>query len=105
MNLEATIGYAPPQGGFPAGSAVAGYLVTLTGALPSTPSQSQIVSPGTENVQFPVTIADTYTASIIAVDANNNTFGTAVNSNALSVTGPTTVSLVLPASISLAQTS
>jgi hypothetical protein len=102
VNIQGALAYGP-QSGFPAASVVAGILVTLTGALGST--QSQTVAPGTADVQFPVTVADAYTATAVAVDANNNTFGTPAQSNALAVTGPTTVSLSVPTSIALTQTS
>lgn len=103
MNIEATIEYGAPTPGFPAGSVIAGILVTLAGTLGS--SQNQTLAPTATGCAFTVSVADTYTATAVAVSAAGDTFGIAVSSTPLVVTGAATISLTLPSAISLAQTS
>jgi hypothetical protein len=104
MKLDLAISYAPVPG-FPAGSAVAGIQVTVTGSLPGSVPIVQTVAPFTLNVDFPLTVADTYTYSVQAVDAATppDTFGDAVTGS-FTITAPVTVTLTLPSSVVASQT-
>jgi hypothetical protein len=104
MNLDLAISYAPVPG-FPAGSAVAGIQVTVTGTAPgNTTPIVQTVAPFTLNVAFPLTVADTYTYSVQAIDAATppDTFGDAVTGS-FTITAPVTVTLTLPSSVVASQ--
>jgi len=102
MNALLAIAYALVPG-FPAGSVVANIVATITGsASGNTTPQSQTVAPGTASVTFAGVAADTYTYSVGAVDANNNTLGTAVTGS-FTITAPSTISLNLPASVTVTQ--
>lgn len=100
MNAVMTVVYSL-IGGFPAGSVVANVVASITGA--ATPVVSQTVAPGTATIAFDNVPADTYTYSVQAVDASNNTFGTAVTGT-FTITAPTTVTLSLPSSVVVVQT-
>jgi hypothetical protein len=105
MNLALAISYAPIDG-FPAGSAVAAIQVTVTGTtVGNTTPIVQSVAPGTSTISFPLTVADTYTYSVSAVDAATppDDFGTAVTGSFV-ITAPVTVTLTLPSSVVASQT-
>ena len=104
MNLALVISYAPVDG-FPAGSAVAAIQVTVTGTAPgNTTPIVQTGAPGTLDVSFPLTVADTYTYSVVAIDAATppDTYGTAVTGS-FAIVAPATVTLTLPASVVASQ--
>ena len=105
-NAVASIAYAPVPG-FPAGSQLAGILVTLVGqAAGNTVPQEQTVAANATTVTFPISVSDTYTVTAVGVDAQGNTFGTPATSAPTPITVPTpapvTVSLNLPSSVSVA---
>ena len=99
MNLDLAITYADVPN-FPAGSAVAHILASITGAV--TPVVTQIALPGAATISFANVPADTYTYSVSGVDVSNNTFGTAVTGT-FTVTAPATVTLFLPATVTATQ--
>ena len=90
-----------PVPGFPAGSAVASILASITGANPAN-SMSQSVAPGTASIVFTNVTADSYSFSISGVDANGNVFGTPVTGTFVA-TGATTVTLNLPSAATVTQ--
>ena len=96
--VVATLVYSDVTG-FPTGSVVDHILVTLTGTN-SVNNQSQSVAPSTATVTFSTVAADTYTVSAQAFPATGAGYGTAVVSAPVTSTGPVTITLSLPASVS-----
>jgi hypothetical protein len=104
MNLVLAVLYSPVPG-FPAGSAVAAVTATVTGtASGNTTRISQSAPAGETSFVFPLTVADTYTYSVQAVDGATppNTYGTAVTGT-FTITAPATVTLSLPSSVTPSQ--
>lgn len=103
MNLNLAVSYAPVPG-FPAGSVVAAIQVTVVGSLPGSAPVVQSVAPGTSEVTFALTVADTYTYSVVAVDAAvpPDTFGDAVTGSFV-IVAPATVTLALPSGVVASQ--
>jgi hypothetical protein len=105
MNLVLAVAYAPVSG-FPAGSAVNVIQATVTGtAAGNTTPIVQTAPDGTGAFTFPLTVADTYTYTVEALDASTppNTYGTPVTGSFV-VTAPTTVTLTLPSTVTASQT-
>jgi len=105
MNLDLAVIYANIPG-FPAGSVVAVIQATVTGtAAGNTTPIVQTGAPGVASLVFPLTVADTYTYSVAALDASSppNTFGTPVTGT-FAITAPATVTLSLPSTVSASQT-
>lgn len=98
-NAIASIVYTDVPG-FPAGSVVDHVVVTVTS---SGASQSQNVPPGTTSVTFENLADGDYTLSVAGVDASGNTLGTPATGSFTLSTGPTTVTLSLPASVTASQ--
>ena len=84
--------------GFPAGSSVSGYQVTLTNG---TAVVSQAFPVGSLSGDLDVTEVGDYTATMQALDASGVPFGRIVTSNTVTIAAPATVTLSLPASITL----
>lgn len=104
MNLNLAVSYAPVPG-FPAGSVVAAIQVTVAGtAAGNTTPIVQSVAPGTSEVTFALTVADTYTYSVVAVDAAvpADTFGDPVTGS-FAIVAPATVTLALPSGVVASQ--
>jgi len=104
MNLDLAISYADVSG-FPAGSAVAAIQATVTGtAAGNTTPIVQSVAPGTASVVFALTVADTYTYSVVAVDSATppNEYGSPVTGS-FAITAPATVTLSIPATVTASQ--
>jgi hypothetical protein len=105
MNLVLAVLYSPVPG-FPPGSAVAAVTATVTGtAAGNTTPISQSAPPDEASFVFALTVADTYTYSVQAVDGATppNTYGTAVTGT-FAITAPVTVTLSLPSSVTPSQT-
>jgi hypothetical protein len=104
VNLNLQVSYADVPG-FPPGSAVAAIQVTVTGSAPgNTTPLVETVPPGTAEVAVPLTVADTYTYAVQAIDAATppNSYGSPI-SGSFSITAPVTVSLSLPSSVAASQ--
>ena len=98
-NAVLTVAYSDVPG-FPAGSAVASILVSVTDTSVTPPTAvTQTVSPGTTAVTFANLAAGTYSVSVAAQDASNAVLGTPVTGT-FDVPVPATVTLTLPASVS-----
>ena len=102
--LAITYGLVP---GFASGTVVANVVATIAGtAAGNTSPQSESVVPGTASVEFTGLAADTYNFSVNGVDASGNVLGTPVTGSfTLSGSGPQTISLSLPVSVSASQSS
>ena len=98
-DLSFAVTYAPVDG-FPAGSAVANVVATITGT--TSAAVSQTVAPDAASIVFAAVAADTYAYSVAAVDATGAVIGTAVTGSFV-VTAPATVSLSLPSAVVASQ--
>lgn len=88
--------------GFPAGSELAGILITAAGEIAGN-TVTQTVAPGTASVSITIVESDTYTVSAVGVNAEGDTFGSAVVAAPITITvAPATISLSLPASVTVA---
>jgi hypothetical protein len=102
MNADLAVTYADVPG-FPAGSVVAEIVATLTGSAPGNTTPMELSQPpGSAEFSFFNVQADTYAFSIEGLDAKGDTFGTPVTGS-VTITGPTTVTLSLPASATASQ--
>jgi hypothetical protein len=104
MNLDLAVVYALVPN-FPAGSQVAAIVATVTGtAAGNTTPIVQSAGPGVPQFVFPLTVADTYSYSVSAVDGSTppNTFGTPVTGSIV-ITAPATVTLNLPSTVTAVQ--
>ena len=101
-NEVLTIAYADSSPTFPAGSAVASIVVSITDTSASPPvSVSQTVAPGTASITFPNVAVGDYTASAQAVDASGAALGSPATTT-FTVSAPATISLSLPVTLSAA---
>lgn len=94
-----TISYADVPG-FPAGSAVANINVTVSNP-DATVQPVQSLPPATTSATFTATQVGNYGISVQAVDATGAALGPAVTAT-FSVQAPSTVTLSLPSSITVA---
>ena len=85
--------------GFPAGSAVANVVASISGAS----SVSQTVPPGTAAVTFADLPAGDYSYSVSAVDASGAVLGTPVTGTFTVAVVDTTVTLSLPSTVGVTQ--
>lgn len=99
MDLNLAVVYADVTG-FPAGSAVANIVATITGS--DGVAHSQTVPAGTASVTFPAVAADTYAVSVAGVDASGATLGTPATGS-ITITAPATVTLSLPSTVTATQ--
>ena len=98
----ATITYALSDPTFPASAVVDHIVVSIADAALTPPvSVSQSIPPGTTTATFANVAPGTYTASAQAVDATGVALGAAATTT-FTVAAPATISLSLPASISVA---
>lgn len=89
-NVNFSVQFAD-QGGFPAGSAVDHLVLTVTGPESSTVN----LAPNATSASVTISAAGGYTASVQAVDATGDHFGTAAIAT-FSIAAPATVTLSLP---------
>ena len=99
--LTITYGDVP---GFPAGTVLNAIIASLTETSVTPPvSTSQKVPPGTPSIVFTDVDPGTYTMTVNGVDPSGAVLGSPFTGT-FTITAPTTVTLSLPASVTVAQT-
>lgn len=102
MNANLAISYVDVPG-FPAGSAVAAIVASITDTSLTPPtSLTQSVTPGTASVSFPNVAAGSYSFSVAAQDSTGAVLGTPVTGT-FTITAPATISLSLPSVVTPTQ--
>ena len=102
-NAVATIAYALSAPTFPAGSAVANVVVSITDTSVTPPvATTQTVADGTTTVTFANVAVGSYTASAQAVDATGAALGPAATTT-FTITAPATIALSLPLTLNITQ--